>query len=133
MPKINFAGVSDLVALPEDNYDAKLDSWEWVDASKNKSGEYGYLKLTFVCTDDEHDGRKLFRNLSSSPTALWAMKRALIRLGADPEDLADDDGIDLDDLMPELIGAECVLRVAVREYEGEQVNDVKEIRQAALV
>lgn len=129
MPKINLSTVKDLVPLEEGEYEAELEAWEWVEPKDSKKS--GYIKCTFAVVDDEeNEGRKLFRNLSASPNALWAMKKALIRMGADEDDLLDEDGFDPEDMMPDLVGNRVILVVKQREYDGEIVNDVKDIRSA---
>lgn len=131
MPKINLSNVKELVPLDEGEYEAELEAWELVEPKDTK--KFAYIKCTFVCTDGDNEGRKLFRNLSTSPNALWAMKRALIRMGADETDLLDEDGFDPEDVMPDLIGNAVLLKVVQREYDGDIVNDVKDIREALAV
>lgn len=131
MPKINLSNVKELVPLDEGEYEAELEAWEVVTPKDSK--KFPYIKCTFVCTGDDYEGRKLFRNLSASPTALWAMKRALIRMGASEDDLLDEDGFDPEDVMPDLVGNAVLLKVTQRTYEDEIVNDVKDIREAIAV
>lgn len=134
MPKINFKGVSDgFEPLPEDDYAAKLKSWKWTPAKDKKSNK---LELIFTVTEGEYEGRQLWSNKSDKPDALWAMKRALTRLGADPDVIGDEDGFDLEDVMPDLVGNECVLRVTQYEYpedSGEYRNNVQDILEADAV
>lgn len=131
MPKINFNGVSDgFEVIPSGDYAAVLESWKWHD--KAKTSDNGYLELKFAITEGEYEGRNVWRNLSESDNALWAMKRALIRLGCSADDL--DDEIDLDDIMPDLCGNSCVLTLEEYEYpaeSGEMRNNVKEIHADA--
>lgn len=130
MPKINFKGVSDgFEPIPEDDYPAKLEAWKY----ESPKGKDPYLALTFVITDGEFEGRKQWKNCSTSAQSLWAMKRALTRLGADPDVIGDEDGFDLEDVMPDLVGNECVLRIDQYEYpedSGEYRNNVKDILEA---
>lgn len=129
MPLVDFSQATELVALPEDTYDAILEAWEY--HPKSKSSGKPYVGLKFVVQGGEHDGRSLFRNHSLEPKALWAFKRTLVRLGADGDELTE--SLDLEDLMPTLIGASCKLQVTQREYREDEdddpriVNDVKNV------
>ena len=129
MPLIDFSGVSDgFEVIPEGIYDAHLEDWDYVEQSQS-SGK-PFLKLEFICDDPDYEGRKFWRNHSAQPQALWALKRTLVRLGADPEDLADE--VDLDDIMPNLVGAQCRLDITVEEYNGEDRNQVKDVLQSGV-
>lgn len=115
--------------MPEDVYPAKLEAWEYVEAAKN-SGK-PYVKLTFTVDGGDYDGRKLFKNQSCQPKALWNFKRVLVRLGANPKDLEAD--IDPEEILPELISAECRLSVKERTFketpedEGRPTNEVTDV------
>lgn len=133
MPKINFKGVADgFEPIPEGDYLAKLKSWRWEPKTKSDP-KVGMLVLVFVISDGDYEGRQLWSNKSAKPDALWAMKRALSRLGADADIIGDEDGFDVEDVMPDLVGNECVLRVTQYEYpedSGEFRNNVADILEA---
>lgn len=132
MPIVDFSQATELVPVPVDTYDAILESWEYHPSAKS-SGQ-PYLSLKFAVSGGDFDGRTLFRNFSLQAKALWAFKRALVRLGANSEDLTEE--MDLDDVMPPLVGAMCKLKVGQREYtdpdteEVRVVNDVQDILSA---
>lgn len=132
MPIVDFSQATELEPIPEDTYEAITESWEYHPSAKS-SGK-PYVGIKFAVSGGEHDGRSLFRNYSLQPKALWAFKRALVRLGAASEDLTEE--LDLEDVMPPLMGAQCKLKVGQREYtdpdteETRIVNDVQDILSA---
>lgn len=114
-------------AIPAATYDAALSAWEDVAAEdvKGGKGEYGYMKLEFTIEDGEFEGRKQWRNYSYSPKALGYLKKALINLGADAEDISG--SFDPEEVMPDLVGNTCRIVVTEEEYEGEATNSVKRV------
>ena len=126
MPHVDFSQVQEFTPLPEGTYEASLSGSELVAASKT-SGQ-PYMALTFTVSEGEFQGRKLFRNLSLQPQALWAFKQAVVRLGANPDDFV---GMlemeDLQAIVGGLVGAPCRISVGLREYNGELRNELKNI------
>lgn len=129
MPIVDFSKATELQPVPPDTYDAILEEWEY-NPSSASSGK-PYIKMKFVVTSGEHEGRVLFRNRSLQTQSLWALKKDLIRLGISEDRLAGEE--DLEDIMPDAIGAPCRLKVAIREYKEDEdseprlVNDVRDV------
>lgn len=122
MPKIDLGQVEEFEAVPAATYEVTLSKWEYVE----ETGDHGaYVKLEFTIDDGEYEGRKLWRNLSAKPDALIYMKKALVALGAEEEDISGE--FDTDDVFPDLIGNSCAVVVTVKDYEGEPQNEVKRI------
>lgn len=114
--KVDFSGVStSFEVLEEGLYPGKLADFKYVAVSKS-SGK-PYYQLEFDITEPE--GRKAWRNYSLQPQSLFAIKRALIILGADEDDLEGE--IDLDEVLPQLIGADCTLALVIdNEYDPDE-------------
>jgi hypothetical protein len=109
-----------------DQYPAILSRWEYMAAAK-ESGE-PYVVLEFRISEGEFEGRKQWRNFSLQRQSLWALKKALVNMGADPDDL--EGAFDLDDLMPDYIGSACLLDISQHTYEGTIRNDIKAVLPA---
>jgi hypothetical protein len=125
--KINFSNVQTLAPLPEGEYQAILSEFKVVD--KAKSSGKPYVALTFSITEEGYAGRKVWRNFSLQEQSLWALKQTLIRLGVDPDTLADGD-VELEDILGEAIGSPCVVVIGIREYNGER-NEVRQVLEAS--
>lgn len=124
MPQIDFTGVKEgFEIIPEGKYPATLEKWEYFPTAKS-SGE-PYVALTFHIIEGEFEGRKLWRNYSLQKQSLWAIKRTAVRLGSDPDML--NGPLDLDDFLPDLVGAPCVVDVGIHPYNDEDRNDVKDV------
>ncbi len=130
MPRINFANVKTLEALPAGDYGASLTEVKYVE--KSRSSGQPYYRLGFTVTDDgEYSGRKLFRNASLTEESLWAIKAYLIALGTDPEELEGD--ADVDELFNDRIGSDCVIVVDVKKLDdGRDSNEIKTIKDATF-
>lgn len=128
MPKIDLGAVEEFEPIPDGTYEFILTAWEYVEESET-SGE-PYLKLEFTGDEGEAEGRKAWQNHSCQSKALWALKRTLRTLGADPEALSGE--FDTDDLMPDLVGNPCRLRIVQEDYEGQTVNKIKRILPSAV-
>jgi len=126
MPKVDMSGIEPLTAMEAGQYPATLTSFEYHEAAAS-SGKPFY-SLEFTISEGEYNGRKAWRNFSLQQQALWALQRAAIRLGADPDDVQGE--VDMDEVLASLVGSECVLDIGVREYEGEDRNEIKAIRPA---
>lgn len=123
MPLIPMSEATVFTAIEPATYDAVLDEWEYVEESAASGNPY--VKMTFAISDGEYEGRKLFRNFSAMPEALGYMKRALVALGAEAEEVSQD--FDTDDILPDLVGNPCRIVVTKREYEGEEQNDIRRV------
>lgn len=124
MPLIPMSQAESYEPVPVATYEVALDEWEYVEESAS-SGE-PFVKLVFAIDDGgEYDGRKLFWNRSCQLKSLRYLKKALVTLGADEEEISAD--FDIEDVMPDLVGNRCRAVVGIREYEGDEVNEVKRI------
>jgi hypothetical protein len=126
VPKIDFSQAKELKAVPAGTYEAVLTEQKIFTA---KSSNQEAIALTFTIQDEnfpEHEGRKQWRNYSLQPQALWALKKSLVDLGCDPEEL--EGTVDLEEVIGQLIGNKCLIEVGVRMYEGEERNEVRKVR-----
>ena len=119
---LNMDEISELKreALPAGTYDAKIDEVEFKRSSNNNP----MLSIRFALTADEYKGRKLFTNIVlNNEFGLGRLKNTLMRLlpTADLKKFnARTDG-------NMLIGCDCRVKVKTRLYDGEMVNDVKDV------
>ena len=126
MPQVDFSGIVEFTPIPEGTYDATLTSGEVV--AEAKTSKKPYVSLTFTVLNGEYAGRKLFRNFSLQPQALWAFKQAMVRLGVDGDILSRPMEFDeLTALIAENTGAQCQVDVGLREYQGELRNELRKI------
>lgn len=82
------------------------------------------VTLEFVFSGEageEIAGRKAFVECSLQSQALFKVKKVLIDLGMDPDDL--ETGVDLEAAFDNLMGVEASIRVAHHEHQGAQHND----------
>lgn len=126
MPKINFTGVGD--PLPEATYSAVVEKALYV--AQSQSSGNPTVALTWIVNDGEYEGRKLFRSYSCQPNALVFLKQVLVALGVDPAKLSTE--IDIDDVLEDIIGAECNLEVTIGEYNGSPNNQVTKVKPAGV-
>lgn len=123
MPKIDTGQVQEFEPVPQGTYDAVVSAAEYIEESET-SGE-PFVKFEFTIDDTEFAGRKVFRNHSCQPQALWALKRTLRALGVDDETL--DGTWETEDVLPDIVGNPCRIRVGMREFEGREVNEISRI------
>lgn len=122
MPLINASDIKELEPLPAGWYEARFAKFENGESAKGDDK----IDLQFEVTEvGEYEGRKLYRTHSLLPQALWALKNTCLALGSDPEDWVGE--IDTDDIMGELIGADCRLKVSQSTYEGRITNRVDQV------
>lgn len=122
--KVNLAGVSDsFEPVPEGIYEGALTGFKVAEA-KSSPGQQ-YVSLEFTLAEGEFAGRKIWKNHSLQAQALWALKRTLLDLGADSEELEQD--FDLEELLDTLKGDSVQLEVGQRTYEGKIQNDLLSI------
>lgn len=127
MTKVDWADVESFEALPEGTYNVVFESFEVTEQSK-ASGK-PFVNLTFIITDGDHTNRKLWRNHSLQPQALWALKQSMVRLGSSPDTLTGE--MEIEEALARLQGNPCRLVVGQREYEGVMRNEIKEILSMA--
>jgi hypothetical protein len=131
IPIIDMGQAETFEPIPAGTYDASLTDWEWIPADEVKQGkgEYGYVKMEFTIESGEYEGRKQWRNFSAAPKALGYLKRTLVALKADPENISG--SFDTEDVMPDLVGNSCRIRVSMGEFEGEANNSLDRVMPAA--
>lgn len=82
---IDFTGSSSsFEPIPDGTYDAEIVECKLSDKA-GQSG-YHYVTFTFGKIEGQSDARKLWRNYSLSPNALWALKGLLDLIGMDVPD-----------------------------------------------
>lgn len=102
--KIDFTAVKSFTPLPDGDYEGQTDSFEIKPTKANDS----YNVVAKFKVDYDEDGssksRTIITNWNLKPQSLWRIKRDLIAIGADPEDLEGDD-VDLEAVLGDLFGA----------------------------
>lgn len=126
MTKINFTGVGD--PLPVASYSAVVTKATYNPQSKNSGNPA--VALEWTVNEGEYEGRKLFRSYSVQPNALVFLKQVLVALGIDPEDLSTE--IDIDSVLDDILGSECMLDISIGEYNGSPNNQVDKVRPAGV-
>lgn len=137
------ADTSGFQPIPAGSYNASVYE---VDVVETQGGPTAKLpagvqmvKVRFSVTDEPHEGHPLFTNFplpneEEQPDAekrrksLGNFVNFLISLGYEEEKIRKK-GFNLEDI-EELVGKECVLRVAIGEYQGEPTNQVKGVKPA---
>ncbi len=114
--------------LPADVYSAVVTKAEYIAQSKNSG--MPTCSFEFTINDGPYDGRKLFRSYSVQPNALVFLKRVLLALGVDPDELSKE--IDIDDVLADVLGNECNLKVSIGEYNGAPNNQIDNVMQAGV-
>lgn len=108
-PVIDFSNIKENELIPKGVYPIRFAEFEEKEGDK---GPYYTVKLSITDADDEGNiGRSLFTNVSCSEKSLWAFKNFCIALGADKKAFESDDGVDTDEMLESLIGAEGRARV----------------------
>lgn len=125
--KVNLANIdtSKFDAVPAGVYEVEISGFEMKETSGNGKLDAGTPMINWEFTikePEEFANRKLWTNTVIHESTLFSLK-ALLQ-ATDEFDEADLAGaIDFD---PEdLIGTEIAVKVAVREYNGNDVNDIK--------
>jgi len=115
---LDFTGVADgFEALPVGLY---LIAVQKIEMAKSKAGN-AMLNVTLtVLEPTEFAGRYLWDRLSLLPQSRWVVKRFLKGIGVADEDLAGELEVDLD----EIVGAESVVEVQHRVYEGRTSSEI---------
>lgn len=114
IPQVNMAAVG--AALPAGNYECKITGWKYNEASKNS----GQPTVTMQYNSDEHG--TIFRTYSMQPQALFGLKRDLMRIGADPEEM-NSETCDLEGVLNQVIGYGCTLKVGEPRVEQDKNGD----------
>lgn len=127
MVKIDFSAVKDFEPVPAGEYEAQFSKGEVTQSKEGKP----MVKVQFTVTEEgEFSGRKLFRNYSLQPNALWAIKQDFVKLGVDPDDFGGE--VDIAEMCAQLVGADCILTVKNGEWNGKQTSDITNIQEARV-
>jgi len=126
-----FADVEDAFApLPPGNYHAVVFKGELKEAGENaKNPGSQYIAWEFNILDEGFEKRKAWMNTSLVPNALPMLKRFLLAVGYEEEELNNTEfGIDID----EVISRECRLVIveSVNPNTDEKTHSVKRILPA---
>lgn len=112
---LDFSNVPSRDPLPEGVYPARVAK---VDSVISKSSGNSMLKIEFDILDEDYTGRKVWGNYVLTESCLWKVMELFKALG-----LSCDAVVELD--TEELIGLECNLKIAQREYDGQIQNEIK--------
>lgn len=106
MVKINFAAVTEpnFSAREAGEYECTLIKHEVKAASVNS----GQPTVQLQFSENDSPNRLIFKTYSLQPKALWSLKRDLIRIGADVEEMNNEE-TDLDELIESLYGNMCTV------------------------
>jgi hypothetical protein len=124
--KIDLSGVANLAPLDDGVYNATL--LEGAVKTAKSSGQ-PYVAITFTVTDEGFEGRKLFRNYSLQPQALWAFKQFLLTMGVDEDVISGE--FEIDEVINDLKGAPCKLDVVQKSYRDRMQNEVVKVDAAS--
>lgn len=130
--RINFSNVSELTAIPAGSYNAVLTKTTYKEKSNTSGQPFVIFEFTVQDDDERYNGRKVFKNFSLQPQALWALKQAIVVLGGDVDELMNDEGVDIEEFLTGLVGAVATVVVSVKEYQGKDTNQVEAIKEARL-
>lgn len=87
-----------------------------------------YLGMELTVIDhEEFNGRKLFFNVGLTENSLWALKGSLLALGFDESSVDDEEGLDVNEIIEEVVGQQAVAEVQLRPYNGEERDNVKRL------
>ena len=118
---LDFSGVEggDFPIMDAGDYPATI-----FEIKQNPPGPSGYPFLSFTFKLKDSD-RRLWRNYSLSPKALWALKTLLQRLGWSEEELGGEFNFD----EKELLGKAVILRVSMNPngYQNKPQNEVDDV------
>jgi len=87
------------------------------------SASSGQPTATLTWSEDNSPNKKIMKTYSLQPQALWSLKRDMLRMGANVEDMNDEDA-DLDDILNSLIGSKSVIVMGEpRDGKDKEGND----------
>lgn len=118
--KVNFKAVTtDFPVREKGEYDVTYIG-HTINPASATSGQ-PTVRLTW--SEDSSPNKKIMKTYSLQETALWSLKRDMIRMGADIEEMNNEDAI-LDDILDSLIGAKnTVMMGEPRPYKDKDGND----------
>lgn len=122
MPSINLAGVrTGFDLIPDGIYQAKLVGYK--NGTAKSGNSIVTMEFDFIDDDEETKGRKAWVNFTLTDTSFFAIKRAFIDLGVDPDSL--EGNVDTDEVLDGLVadGTEAWIKVGRHEYQGREHQD----------
>jgi hypothetical protein len=126
--KINMADVkvSSFDVLPKGWYHTRVTGWTLEETKNGPNAGANYINFELTVQSGEHEDRKLWVNASLLPHALFTLKNLTDASGLDSSA-----EVDADDLADELVGKEQMTRVIVKDYQGDDKNEVKGFKKDA--
>jgi len=122
MPRIttDMTGVTtEFTPLPVGSYTARVEK---VEQRLGKDSGQPYVAWTFTLTEPGFEGRKAFLNTTLQKKGLFALKRCLLALGWDEDELQGEIDFDTEDL----IDQECtVVLVPAKDQNGAPTTAVE--------
>lgn len=142
--RVDLSGVQDGVfdAIPSGRYQAKLTDGE-IRESKSSAKHPGaeYISWEFTVLDGDYEGRKLWQVTSLNhgscscknwkEDSLFGLKAVLSSSGIWTTEELNNEEFDFE--INDIIGTDFTLIVAIKQYQGEDQNDVKRVKPASLV
>lgn len=134
MVKVNLKNqeIRNFETIPNGVYRVEVDRCEERQSAANEPNIFFLFKTTDVLTlrqPNENQeglvGRTVMHGCSLQEKALWNLYRTLIALGGDPGEI-DDESYELD--VDEWVGKECVITVGSKVYQGQNQNQVLNLR-----
>lgn len=132
------ADTSGFQPIPPGSYNASVFETDVVETQGGGKLPAGVkmAKIRFAVQDEPHVGHPLFTNYplpsaeesENASRMLGSFVNFLVALGYDEAKIKSK-GFDLENL-DELEGKECVVRVAIGEYQGDPTNQVKGVKPA---
>jgi hypothetical protein len=122
---VNLQGVkTELEQLPKGRYLCNVYA---IEKKANNKGDGFYIQWTLKVSadhpDEDYTGRTLYYITSLKQDALWNLKRTLIALGDEPDDLDQELDIEPEDYL----GRQCVADCKTEMYQGEPKTRVSRI------
>lgn len=131
---LKLAGESGFTPLPSGSYDMYVETATAKQASSGKD----MIALRFKVESGPHEGRNVFSNIVISPeseAALGFLMRKLAAFGLDHEYFAAISGQSvqstISQVAADLENRRCVAEVTIREFGGQERNDVNAIKPPA--
>lgn len=128
--------------IPAARYQAKLTDAEVREAGPNAKHEGSeYINWEFTVSEGDHEGRKLWNNTPWShgscdcndwkSGSLFGLKAILKSSGIWTDEELDSDEFDFE--INDVIGSDFTLVVGIKQYQGDDQNEVKKVKPAGDV
>lgn len=112
---------SEFQPMPAGQYMGKISNPDDVQLTESSNGN-PMIKVQWTVTEGEYEGRKLFDNVPLTAKAGFKVKQYAEVIGLE-------EGAELD--TDDFVGAEALLKVTQREYQGEPRNNIDKVTPAA--